>query len=191
MRHLGTQVLETSRLILRPFAVSDAGNMYHNWAKDPEVTKYLTWLPHSSVQASEELLALWVADYEKPDCYQWAIELKELGQAIGSISVVRHSDQVQNAEIGYALGRAWWRQGIMTEALTEVIAYLIGVVGFNRVAAVHNVNNPNSGAVMVKCGMRCEGTLRQSIWDNQGIADASWYSILAEEWKCRKREMEG
>ena len=53
-------------------------------------------------------------------------------------------------------------------------------VGVNRVESRHDPNNPNSGAVMRKCGMTFEGTLRQSDWNNQGICDASWYALLAD-----------
>ena len=57
MKHLGTKVLETKRLILRPFTISDAPAMYKNWASDDEVTKFLTWPSHASVQVSEEVIA--------------------------------------------------------------------------------------------------------------------------------------
>lgn len=59
--------------------------------------------------------------------------------------------------------------------------YLFDEVGVNRVESRHDPRNPNSGAVMRKCGMKFEGTLRQSDWNNQGICDASWYGLVAEE----------
>ena len=59
--------------------------------------------------------------------------------------------------------------------------YLFDEVGANRVESRHDPRNPNSGAVMRKCGMKFEGTLRQSDWNNQGICDASWYGLVAEE----------
>ena len=60
MKKVGTQTIETERLILRRFTVEDAGDMYKNWASDPEVTKYLTWPPHESVEFTKSLLADWV-----------------------------------------------------------------------------------------------------------------------------------
>lgn len=56
----GTQTLTTERLILRRFTTDDAEDMYQNWANDPEVTKFLTFEPHPSADATRELLALWV-----------------------------------------------------------------------------------------------------------------------------------
>lgn len=75
----------------------------------------------------------------------------------------------------------------MTEALGAVIGFLFDEVGMNRVEARHDPRNPNSGAVMRKCGMKYEGTLRQSDWNDQGICDASWYSILAEDYTRENR----
>lgn len=181
MKHLGTKELETSRLILRRFTMLDAEPMYRNWASDPEVTKFLTWPPHSSVEISSMVLSSWVAGYEKDDFYQWAIVLKEVGEPIGSISVVHCNDALEIAHIGYCIGRSWWRKGYMTEAFGAVIDYLFDQVGVNRIESVHDPANPNSGAVMRKCGLRYEGTLRKSSRNNQGICDACWYSILAED----------
>ena len=180
MNHLGTQTLETPRLILRPFTLEDAPAMYRNWASDPEVTKYLTWPTHPSVQVSQMVLSDWVSCYEKKDYYQWAIVLRETDEPIGSMAVVSQRDDVGKAEIGYCIGRRWWRQGITPEALSAVIRFLMDEVGMQRIEARHDPRNPASGAVMRKCGMTFEGTLRRSDWNNQGLCDASYYAIVKE-----------
>ncbi len=183
MKHIGTQTIETERLILRRITTDDAQAMFDNWASDPEVTKYLTWPTYTSVEPAYEIIGQWVKAYEKDDFYLWTIVFKDNGEeAIGSISVVAHDDSVMKAEIGYCLGRKFWHRGIMTEALKAVIGYMIEKVGMNRVEARHDINNPNSGAVMRKCGMKYEGTMRQSDMNNQGICDAAHYAILACEW---------
>ena len=179
MNHLGTKRLETSRLILRPFALEDAQAMYDNWASDPEVTAYLSWPTHGSVEISRTVTADWVSHYGEESYYQWAIVPKELGQPIGSIAAVNVNDHIGKAEIGYCIGKAWWHQGIMTEALREVIRFFLEEVGMNRVEACHDPKNPNSGAVMAKCGMRYEGTQRQAGRNNQGLCDVSWYAVVA------------
>ena len=186
VKHLGTQNLETSRLILRPFTLADADAMYRNWASDPEVTKFLTWPAHSSIAVSEMVIGSWLQEYEKDSYYQWMIVPKERGQPIGSISVVRQKDAIEEAEIGYCLGSAWWHQGIMTEALNAVMAFLFEQVGMNRVAARHDANNPHSGGVMQKCGMVYEGTMRSADRNNQGFCDVVQYSMLNREWVQRK-----
>ena len=152
--HKGTKTLETSRLILRKALPEDADAMFRNWASDGEVTKFLTWPTHTQVEITCEILNIWAKNYKQPDYYQWIIVLKELGEPIGSISVVEKRDDIGEAEIGYCIGKAWWHQGIMTEALTAVMEYLFDQVGMNRIEARHDVNNPHSGAVMKKCGFR-------------------------------------
>jgi len=180
MNHIGTQILETPRLILRPFMMEDASAMYRNWASDPEVTQYLTWPTHPSEEISRMVLGDWVASYEKSDYYQWAIVLRDLGEPIGSMAVVSQRDDVGKAEIGYCIGRSWWRQGMTAEALNAVIRFLMDEVGMQRIEARHDPRNPASGAVMRKCGMTFEGTLRRSDRNNQGICDASYYAIVKE-----------
>ena len=183
MKHLGTQTLETERLILRRFTPEDAEAMFNNWASDAEVTKYLTWPAHADVDITRKVLNSWLEGYEKPDYYQWAIVLKDYGQPIGSIAVADQDDRICKAHIGYCMGKRWWHRGIMSEALGAVMAFLFYKVGMLRLEARHDPKNPHSGAVMRKCGMKYEGTLRQSDWNNQGICDACWYAALREEWK--------
>ena len=99
------------------------------------------------------------------------------------ISVVNHEERVDMAEIGFCIGKHWWGQGIMTEALMAVMEYLFDEVGVQRIEAGHDPNNPASGAVQRKCGLKYEGTLRRRIRSNQGITDVAWYAALKEEWK--------
>ncbi|MBR5836418.1 MAG: GNAT family N-acetyltransferase [Bacteroidales bacterium] len=191
LTHKGTQTIETSRLILRRAVRDDAEPMFRNWASDSEVTKYLTWPTYEKVETAHQILDLWASEYEKPNYYQWMIVLKELGEPIGSISVVRQNDRVEEAEIGYCIGSHWWHKGIMTEALNAVIEYLFIEVGMNRVAARHDPNNPHSGGVMRKCGMKYEGTHRACDRNNQGVCDAAQYAILRSEWKKPRHFAEG
>lgn len=69
MNHKGTQRIETERLILRKFAVSDAQQIFDNWANDSEVTKYLTWQPHETVNFTKKLLTDLVKEYQKDNYY--------------------------------------------------------------------------------------------------------------------------
>lgn len=183
MKHLGTKIIETERLILRPFTIQDASAMYHNWASDTEVTKYLMWPAHNDISVSERVLKEWVKEYERTDYYQWAIVYKPFSaEPIGSIAVVNDiDDRIKSAHIGYCIGKNFWHLGIVSEALKCVMNFLFNEVGVNRIDSRHDPRNPNSGKVMEKCGMRFEGMLRQSDWNNQGVCDAVYYSILATE----------
>ena len=183
LKHTGTQTIETARLILRKAEGRDAQPMFRNWASDPEVTKYLTWPAHGSVAVSEMVIGSWLQEYDTENYYQWMIVLKELGEPIGSISVVRQNESIGEMEIGYCIGKKWWHRGIVSEALTAVMGYLFTQVGASRIAARHDPNNPHSGGVMRKCGMQYEGTSRGSDRNNQGICDTAQYAILRDEWK--------
>ena len=126
MEHKGTVTLETQRLVLRRYTKKDAGLMFCNWAFDPEVTKFLTWQPHESVEVSKNVIDSWILSYEEPQNYVWAIELKEIGEPIGSISAVRVDDRTEAVSIGYCIGKRWWGRAVTAEALRAVIAFLSG-----------------------------------------------------------------
>ena len=183
MEHQGTIKIETDRLILRKFKMEDADLMYRNWASDDEVTKYLTWPTHANVNVTRAVLEEWIQKYNNQDFYNWAIVLKEIGEPIGSISVVKYEDKTSSAAVGWCMGKHWWGQRIMPEAGRAVLQFLFEEVGVNRIAAKHDKENAKSGRVMQKIGMTCEGTLRASGKNNQGIVDEVYYSILREEYE--------
>ena len=182
MKHCGTQRLETERLILRRYENKDWEAMYKNWASDDEVTKFLMWPTHSSPEISKGVIEDWVKLYSDERFYHWAIVLKDnRDEPIGDIAVVDMDNHISKAHIGYCIGKEWWHQGITSEALKAVMDFLFDVVEVNRVESRHDPNNPNSGKVMKKCGMKYEGTLYSSDWNNQGVCDACYYALLKSE----------
>ncbi len=183
MKHKGTKEIETERLILRKFNKDDAEAMFKNWESDSKVTEFLRWPTATDISEAEQVLNEWVQGYENLDFYQWAIVLKEIGEPIGSISVVEKNEKLDIVHIGYCIGSKWWHQGFTTEAFKAIIPFFFEEVGVNRIESQHDPNNPHSGMVMQKCGLRYEGTLRQADWSNKGIIDACMYSLLKSEWK--------
>ena len=183
MKHCGTQMLETDRLILRRYVSEDAAAMYKNWASDSEVTKYLMWQTHSGEAVSQSIINEWLKEYSNDNYYHWAIVLKENGnEPIGDIAVVHMNEEVSMMHIGYCIVRTWWHQGVTSEALKAVMDFLFDVVDVNRIESRHDPRNPNSGRVMKKCGMKYEGTLRQFDINNTGLGDTAYYGILRDEW---------
>lgn len=154
IHHKGTEPIETLRLILRRFRIEDAEDMYYKWAGDPEVCRYLSWGPHRDVETSRRRIMNWVGNYAYNNTYVWAIELKSIRMAIGSISVELSSDKTMSCEVGYCIGKAYWGRGIMTEALRAVMHYLFYDVSYQRIQAKHDVLNVASGKVMQKAGMQ-------------------------------------
>lgn len=187
LNHQGTKKLETERLILRQFKIEDYVEMYNNWACEDVVTKFLTWQTHTNLDVTKSVLADWILKYANKDFYNWAIELKEENRLIGNISVVSLREETLSAILGYCMGSKWWGKEIMPEAGKAVLKYLFEEVGFNRIAANHDKNNPKSGRVMQKIGMTYEGTLRSAGFCNQGIIDDVRYSILKSEWELNRQ----
>ncbi len=144
--------LETERLRLRPFVLEDAEAMFHNWASDPEVTKYLTWNPHETVEDSRRILRQWIDEYEKPERLNFAIVRKAGNELMGSIDVVGYLDGVAGTPvIGYCLARKHWNQGYMTEACRCLLDYLFSR-GYAQVRIDAMVENTGSNRVIEKCG---------------------------------------
>ena len=190
MKLIGTKEIETERLILRRFVIEDAEDMYKNWTSDPEVTKYLTWPTHPNVDETKAVLNNWISNYENNEFLNWGMEYKETGEVIGSISVVKLNEDTASADMGYCMSRSLWGKGIMPEALKAVIDYLFNEVEVNRIAACHVPENPKSGRVMEKAGMKKEGVWRQAGKNNQGICDEVWYSIIKSDYYKQEKLME-
>ena len=185
LTHLGTQTIQTKRLLLRPYRAEDAKDMYENWASDDEVTQYLSWPSHKSIEISQKVLSSWLPNYESKNNYNWGIEHE--GRVIGNIAGVSVIDETLCVEIGYSLGRAFWGKGIMTEALQALLSFFFDQVGMTRVFARHAVQNIGSGRVMEKAGMVYEGTLRRSKLAKDGtLYDMVYRSMLKEEWQRHK-----
>lgn len=182
LNHTGTTEITTERLILRRFKHTDKDDVFNNWANDENVTKYLAWTAHSDTEVTEQILKSWIDSYEDMAFYQWAIVPKEYGKAIGSISVISVSNNHKKCEIGYCSGAEFWGKGFMSESLQGILKHLFGKVGFKRIQAIHDVDNPASGKVMIKAGMKQEGILRNYLTNNQGNhVNCSIYSILKED----------
>ena len=144
--------LETERLILRPFSMDDAEAMFTGWASDSEVTEYLTWPPHESIDVTKSVLAGWVSEYEKPERLNFGIELKESGRLIGGIDVVGYMGGVDGTPvIGYVSAKEFWGNGYMTEACKCLLKYLFDK-GYNEVRIDAMVENAGSNRVIQKCG---------------------------------------
>ncbi len=182
MNHLGTKTLETNRLILRKITQNDIEAAFKNWTSDEKVTEYLRWPTHLNISVTEFVLNGWIKSYEKKHYYQWAIVLKAINEPIGTIGVVGLKELLKATEVGYCIGSKWWNNGIVTEALTAIIHFLFNEVKVNRIESQHDPNNVNSGKVLLKCGFKYEGTLREADVNNKGIVDTAIYSLLASEY---------
>lgn len=162
--NIKTVTLQTPRLILRRFVLSDADAIYRGWASDARVTRFLSQTPHKDIDDTLMRLSFWIDEYED-GALNWAIECKEDGQLIGNIKTEKLEKKNAYCEIGYCLNFDRHGKGYATEALCAVLDYLLNVCHFHKVSASHQKNNPASGRVMQKAGMTYEATLRERIYD--------------------------
>lgn len=153
MQHIGTKPLETERLILRRYRVQDANDMFANWVTDQEVTRFWDWEPHKDIATTQSLLKQWINEYEKMDYYHWVIVCKSNMQAIGYIYLNSINNSARTAAVHYLVSRAYWNQGLMSEACKRVIEFAFHDIGFRKIHSYHHRDNPASGRVMQKCGM--------------------------------------
>lgn len=160
----GTKTMDTERLTLRKFVLSDAKGMYENWATDEKVSRYVSWNVHESLEETQAIIKNWIQEYETGS-YNWAVELKETGELIGSIATVSISEKHHYCEIGYCYGSRFWGQGYATEALKAVLDYLLNECRMHLVEAKHYSANPASGRVMEKAGMVKEAVLKDRRFD--------------------------
>lgn len=141
--------LETERLILRPFEITDDYDIYTMWASDDEVTKYLTWNTHKSIDDTRYILNIWLEQYQKKERINCAIVIKETNQLIGGIDVVGYLDGTP--VIGYVISRKYWNNGYTTEACKCLLNYLFNQ-GYEKVRIDAVVENIASNRVIQKCG---------------------------------------
>ena len=144
------EFIETERLILRKFRIEDAEEMFSTWCNDPEVTKYMTWNPHKSVEETRAILSKWIEEYDDPKTVRYGITLRCSGKLIGSIDIVDFINDIP--EIGYCSGKAYWNNGYMTEACKALIEYILSL-GYKGVIIRADADNIGSNRVIQKCGL--------------------------------------
>jgi ribosomal-protein-alanine N-acetyltransferase len=181
MIHKSAVTLETERLTLRRFEESDAEAMFRNLYSDAEAMRFLPWEPHTNVTETQKRLADYIAGYSKTDFYAWAIVPNDLGEPIGFIDAAT-DETIDAFKVDYGIGKLWWHKGYTSNALSVLIHFFFHDIRANRVYATHDPRNPNSGAVMRKCGMRLEGILRQTRRRKGEYSDRAMYAILAEDY---------
>lgn len=173
-------VLETERLRLRRLTMRDAQDIYE-YSRDPQVAQHVLWDAHRSIGESRAYLRYMLRKYRANEPASWGIELKVTGKIVGTIGYMWIQADNAAAEVGYSLSRAHWGRGIMTEALRAVIDYAFDALRLNRVEAIHETDNPASGAVMRKCGMQYEGHMRQKLYNKGRYVDVEMYAILRSD----------
>jgi len=184
LNHIGTQIIDTDRLLLRRYEVTDAEDMFQNWVTDSEVSRFGGWKPHQNIDETNALLASWIGEYQKIDIYHWVIILKDIAQAIGYIYLNKLDNANDSASIHYALSRNYWNKGLTTEACKGVLDFAFSKLHVKRIHTCHHIDNPASGRVQQKCNMRyIKTSYRHVPADEQLNGEYCYYEITANDWK--------
>ena len=157
-------IIETERLILRPFCESDAENVYF-YAKDPDVGPIAGWPPHQSVEESRDVIRNVLSGKEA-----YAVCLKADGKAIGAIELKLNgfTDMTQRddeCELGYWLGKPFWGKGLIPEAVKALLHRAFEEIGMQKVWCGYYDGNIKSKRVQEKCGFIYQWTLTSPYTD--------------------------
>ena len=178
MDDLTRQPIETERLLLRQIREDDTQAVFDNWASDPEVSRYLTWPAHRTIEDTKAVMQRWMKDYEDPKTCRFGIVIKESGELIGSIDIVDFVDGAP--EIGYCMSRKHWNKAYMTEACRAFMRRLFDL-GYKRIVIEADQRNIGSNRVIEKCGFIFTHTQTKPCSSfKPDIITVNWYSKTKE-----------
>ena len=182
-------ILETKRLILRPWELSDAEELY-KYAKDPLVGPIAGWPPHTSVENSREIIEHVLS---APETY--AVVLKESCKAVGSIGLMigKNSNleiSDTEGEIGYWIGVPYWGQGLIPEAAKELLRHGFENLYLSTIWCGYFDENDKSRRVQEKCGFIYHHTNKDIHWKLMNDIRTEHIACLTKEhWKMKQMEL--
>lgn len=182
LNHIGTQTIETERLILRQFKYTDDTAMLKYWIADEKIQSMYSEPVYTTKEEVKELLDKYISSYSKNDYYRWAIISKENNECIGQIAFFLVDSKNNFAEIEYCIGSDFQCKGLSTEATKAVIKYGFENIRLHKIQICHKSINIPSKRVIEKCGFHFEGTLRDFFYMNGEYVDRLYYSILESEY---------
>lgn len=160
--------------------------MIKKLAGDKDIASNTLNIPHLYESGmAEEWINTHPEDYEKGERISFAMIHEE--KFIGAIGLHDINSAHQRAELGYWLGKPYWKNGFCSEAALAILRYGFQELGLNRIYALHFARNPASGRVMQKIGMKKEGVLRQSVRKWGIFEDQILYSILKSEFESAQK----
>ena len=152
------ETFETARLLLRPVTVADADAIFDNYAQDEEVARYVIWRPHRNRGETQAYVERCVATPAEVERTYMLVGRKD-NVVRGAFALRQRAPH--RLDCGYGLAHRWWRQGLMTEALTAVTVWALSQPSVFRIGAVCDVDNIGSARVLEKSGFVREGLLRR------------------------------
>jgi RimJ/RimL family protein N-acetyltransferase len=171
--------LDAGRVRLRWLTTADIPVLFAIFS-DPEVTQYWGFAALPDHAAAAALLACIHQEFRAGTLFQWGLEAG--GQLVGTCTLARLDPSNRRAELGFALGRAFWGRGYMAAALPAVLAFAFDRLGLHRIYADTDPRNAPSIRALERLGFRREGALREHYLSQGQPQDAVVYGLLRSEW---------
>jgi ribosomal-protein-alanine N-acetyltransferase len=170
-------ILSTPRLILRALQPSDLDDLYE-YASDPEIDQYVPWEHYKNIDEARENLNEFLEEYKKDGLGAWGIEHRADRKLIGIINISIPHRINRRVEMGYTISRAYWGQGLATEAAKALIKFGFEKMDLLRIEAVVLPEHLASARVLEKSGMQFEGVLHSyQVWRNKPC-DLRMYAVV-------------
>ncbi|MEO8612698.1 MAG: GNAT family N-acetyltransferase [Chloroflexota bacterium] len=173
--------LETKRLMLREIIPTDAEALFRIRG-DYEVTKYNIGTAYDRFDQAEDLIAAMAQAYREEKEIRWGIALKPDNTVIGMCGYNYWIRRDARGSVGYDLERAYWGQGVMTEAVAAIVAFGFHNMGLNRIEADADARNPASARVLAKVGFRQEGLQREQFYEDSSFNDLVLFALLRKDY---------
>jgi len=176
-------MLETERCILRAIRPDDIQDIFE-FMSDDSVTQYLPWDTASTLDDATNQIQRYVTGIENQTILTWGIINKSNHKLIGICLMFNFSLPHFRAEIGYALGSTWWRQGFMLEVTSKVLNYAFNDLGFHSLEAHITPENIGSQRLLERHGFVQEGYFRENYYEKNldEFTDTAVYSLLKSTW---------
>jgi len=171
-------VLETERLLLRPFTIEDSGTV-QRFAGSDEVYRNTMGMPRPYEEADA---VRWIAGHSvtfyQGEGIELAVTLKS-GELIGAAGITI-SKAHNRGELGYWIGKPYWNLGYCSEAADVLIRYAFDSMGLNKITSRHFPHNPASGRVLEKVGFIIEGILKEEYSKDGKYLSAIVYALFRD-----------
>lgn len=173
-------ILQTKRLRLRELVPGDAEALFAVFS-DPKVMAGHGQPAYKDVAEAHRLINWYAKAFSEKRALRWAVTFRDDDTILGTCGYHVITARHYRAEIGYELNATYWRQGIMSEAVRAAVRFGLAEMGFHRIEAIVDPENPASANLLRKVGFTEEGYLRARFYDNSRFVDDWFFSILASE----------
>lgn len=167
----------TDRLMCRQITMEDATILHQYWS-DLDVTEYLSLNPFQKIEETRDMIAILNSLPGNNQGIRWAITRKSDNKVLGTCGFHNHKPEHFRAEVGYELGKEYWGQGIVAEALTAILDYGFNGMNCNRIEAFVNYGNVKSTRLLERMGFKLDGILREYEFNRGEFVNQYCYSLL-------------